>query len=128
MSKAFALSQLALANDQTWTGAQRGAFTALTSASGHIAVDMALGNNFSHTFTENTELDAPTNAVAGQSGVIHFTQHASSPKTLSFASFWLFADGTDPTITATNSAVDVLTYVVNPAGTSAICAIVGAAA
>lgn len=98
----------------TWTVAQIGAVTALTSSSSSIAVDLSLNNNFSHTFTENTTLANPSNVVAGQSGRIFFTQHASSPKTLAFGSQWLFPaaenGGSDPTVTATNSAIDVLYY------------------
>lgn len=85
---------------------------ALTSTSASIAVNMN-DSNFTHTFTENTTLANPTNLTAGQSGVIVFTQHASSPKTLAFGSYWDFPGGTVPTVTATNSAVDVLAYYVN---------------
>ena len=101
---------------QTFSVSQRGAVTALTSSGASIAVNLALSNNFSHTLTENTTLAAPTNVVAGQSGVITFTQHASSPKTLAYNSFWKFPGGTVPTLTASNSAVDVFTYFVNAAG------------
>jgi hypothetical protein len=85
---------------------------ALTSSSASIAVDMS-DSNFTHTFTENTTLANPTNLSAGQSGVIVFTQHSSSPKTLAFGSYWDFPSGTVPTVTASNSAVDVLAYYVN---------------
>ena len=85
---------------------------ALSSSSASIAVDMS-DSNFTHTFTENTTLANPTNLTAGQSGVIVFTHHASSPKTLAFGSYWDFPSGTVPTVTATNSAVDVLAYYVN---------------
>lgn len=97
---------------QAFTAAQRGTPVALTSSSASIAVNAALGNNFTHTFTENTTLANPTNLVAGQSGVIVLTQHASSPKTLAFGSYWKFASGSAPSVTATNSAVDVLCYYV----------------
>ncbi len=98
----------------TFTGAQIGAVTALTSSGGHIATDLSVNNNFSHTFTEVTVLDNPTNVVAGQSGRIFFTQHASSPKTMTFGTYWIFPalenGGSDPAMTATNSAIDVLYY------------------
>jgi len=97
---------------QSFTVAQRGTATALTSTSASIAVNLALANNFTHTFTESTTLANPTNIVAGQSGAIVFTQHASSPKTLAFGSYWKFPGGTAPTVTATNSAVDTLAYYV----------------
>jgi hypothetical protein len=97
---------------QSFTKAQRVTPVALTSTSASIAVDASLSNNFTHTFTENTTLANPTNLVAGQGGVIVFTQHASSPKTLAFGSNWKFSSGIAPTVTATNSAVDVLVYYV----------------
>lgn len=97
---------------QSFSAAQRGSTSALTSSGGTISSDFAAKNNFTHTFTENTTLANPSNLVAGQSGVIVFTQHASSPKTLAFGSYWKFQEATVPTVTANNSAVDVLVYYV----------------
>lgn len=108
--------------EQTLAGAKRGAVVALASSSGALAVDLAAANNFAHTLTENTTLGSPSNPVAGQSGVIAFTQHASSPKTLGFNAFWKFAGGTVPTLTATNGAVDVLAYYV--VGSFAVCQLI----
>ena len=105
---------------QTWTAAQRGTVTALTSSGASIAINLATTNNWSHTLTENTTLAAPSNPVAGQSGVITFTQHASAPKTLAYNTFWKFPGGVVPTLTATNSAIDVFTYYVI-SGTQAVC-------
>ena len=62
--------------------------------------------------TENTTLAAPSNVVAGQSGQIAFTQHASAAKTLAFHANWISADGTTPAISTTVGAVNVLTYYV----------------
>jgi hypothetical protein len=107
-----------------WSGGQSGSYFSLTSTSASIAINLSLSNNFNHTLTESTTLAAPTNAVAGQSGVIHLTQHASAPKTLAYNTFWKFAGGTAPTLTATNGAIDVLSYVVNPGGTSAVCVLI----
>lgn len=102
----------------TWSGvntyskALRGTPVSLTSSSASIATDASAGNFFTHTFTENTTLANPSNLAAGQEGVIVFTQHASSPKTLAYGSYWKFSGGTVPSVTATNSAVDVLVYYV----------------
>lgn len=101
-----------LSTVQTWTAGQVGEVTSLSSLSNSIAIDLAASNNFSHTFTENTTLANPSNITAGQSGFITFTQHASSPKTLAFGSYWKFASGSAPSVTASNSAVDVLAYYV----------------
>jgi len=104
---------------QTFTGGQRGAVTALTSTTAAMAIDLAANNNFSHTTSENTTLSAPSNAVAGQSGVITITQGATA-RTLAFNTFWKFAGGTVPTLTATVGAVDVFAYNVESA-TRATC-------
>lgn len=111
----------------TWSKAQRGAVTALTSSGGSIAINLADGNNFSHTMTENTTLAAPSNAVAGQTFTIVITNHASSPKTLAYNAFWKFAGGSIPTLTATNGAVDVLTGYVCSAGFAVASLIKGVA-
>ena len=110
---------------QTFTKAQRGQFVTLTSSGASIAVDLSLSNNYVHALTENTTLAAPSNVVAGQAGMIEFNQHASAPKTLAFNAFWKFPGGTVPTLTATNSAMDILSYTVNAAGTSATCVMLG---
>ena len=108
----------------TWTKAQRGAFIALTSDTGSIAVDLDDSNNFNHTLTEDTELAEPTNAVAGQSGVIHFTQDAVTARTLDFDAFWYFG-ATTPTISTTLGAKCAMSYFIEPGATRAICAMGG---
>ncbi len=107
---------------QTMSGAKRGATIVLTSSSASVAIDLALSNNYSHTFTEDTTLAAPTNAIGGQSGIIFLQQHASAPKTLAFDSFWKFPGGAPAVpVTATNGAIDAMAYYVEPGGTFAIC-------
>lgn len=91
-----------------------GALTSLTSSAASIAVNLNLANNFTHTTTENTTLANPTNMTAGQYGVIVITQGAT-PRTMAFGSYWKFAAGTVPSLTATASAVDVLAYYVESA-------------
>ena len=96
---------------QSYTAAQRGAITALTSAS-TVTPDFSLANNFSLTLGHNATLANPTNLTAGQSGVIFITQDASTAYTLAFGSYWDFSGGTAPTVTSTLSAVDCLVYTV----------------
>lgn len=112
--QAFNANNAVLNAVQSFTVAQRGAATALTSTAASIAVNLALANNFTHTTTENTTLANPTNAVAGQSGVIVITQGATA-RTLAYGSNWKFPGGTVPTLTATAAAVDVLVYYVESA-------------
>ena len=107
----------------TFTAAQIGTVTALTSTAASIAINLATNNNFSHTMTENTTLAAPSNPVAGQSGMIVIIQHASAVKTLAYNTFWKFAGGTVPTLTATVDAVDTFAYYVESA-TRATCQLI----
>lgn len=95
-----------------WTAAQQGTPVALTSSVNSIEIDLTLGNNYTHTLTENTTIINPTNPEAGQAGVIVFTQHATTPKTLAFGSYWKFQGGVAPALTTTGAAVDVLSYYV----------------
>jgi len=108
-----------LAVDNTWTGAQRGAFVALTSTTNSIAVDLALSNNYNHTLTENTTLAAPTNAVAGQSGIMIFEQ-GSGEFALDCDPFWRFPI-TCPSISGDEGELALLSYIVGPGATYALC-------
>lgn len=103
-----------ITGSNTFTGAQIGTVTDLTSSAGIIAVNLATSNNFRHTMVENTTLSAPSNPVEGQSGVITITQGATA-RTLAYNTFWKFAGGTVPTLTATADAVDVFAYNVESA-------------
>lgn len=112
---------LATRTANTFSGTQSGTVTALTSTSGSIAVNMALTNNFSHTMTENTTLAAPSNAVAGTTGCIIFTQDAATARTLAFNAAWKPASGTTAIISTTLGSTNVMTYVVESvSGTNAI--------
>ena len=96
---------------QEYTKTQNFNATSLTSTSNSIAWNAEDNQVAKHTFTENTTLANPTNLKDGATYIITFTQHASSPKTLAFGSAYKFPSGTAPTVTATNSAVDILTFV-----------------
>jgi hypothetical protein len=100
-----------ISNVQTFTAGQRGAVSALTSAS-TITPNFATSNNFSLTLATNATLANPTNIVAGQSGVIAITQDGTGSRTLAYGSYFKFADATAPTLTTTSGAVDVLVYYV----------------
>ena len=126
--QAFDADTAKLDVDQVWAGAQRATVTALSSSSNAIAIDFGSSNDFSHTLTENTTLSAPTGTqVAGQSGSIFITQHASSPKSLAFNAEYLTAGGVDPVITATNNAKDRIDYVIRADGVMEITAVLALA-
>ena len=100
-----------LANDQTWTGAQRGAISGLTDAS-TIAVPFAVGNNFSVTLAGNRTLGQPSDQVAGQSGSIFVTQDGTGSRTLAYHADWKWAGGSAPTLSTAANTVDRIDYIV----------------
>ena len=99
---------------QAFTAAQRGSYVTLTDAA-TVAVNLSLGNNFQVTLAGNRTLGAPTNVVAGQSGIIRVIQDATGSRTLAYNSVYKFPGGTAPTLTTTASAVDLLAYHVESA-------------
>jgi hypothetical protein len=99
---------------QSFTAAQRGTYVTLTDAA-TIATDLSLGNNFQVTLGGNRTLGAPTNVVAGQSGIIRVVQDGTGSRTLAYNSVWKFPGGTAPTLTTTANAVDLLAYHVESA-------------
>ena len=120
-SAAIAASKLGtgvgkIATVATWTAAQRGEITALTSAA-TITIDMADSNNFSVTLAHNATFANPSNDTAGQSGSIFITQDGTGSRTASWGTDWEFAGGTAPTLTTTAAASDRIDYVIR-SGTS----------
>ncbi len=98
---------LALSTDGVWGAA---ASVALASVSGHVALDLDTGLNFTLAMTENTIFDAPTNGKDGQGGKIEITQNAAAAKTLAFDAAYVWAGGVDGVISTALSARDVLYY------------------
>jgi hypothetical protein len=91
---------------ETWGAA---AEVTLTDAA-TIAVDMATFLNAKVTLGGNRALGQPTNTTVGQCGVIRIIQDGTGSRTLSYGSDWKFASGTDPVLTTTASATDLLFY------------------
>lgn len=94
---------------QSFTAAQRGSYVTLTDAA-TVAIDLSLGNHFQVTLGGNRVIGAPTNVVAGQSGVIRLVQDGTGSRTASWNSVFKFPGGTAPTLTTTASAVDLVAY------------------
>jgi hypothetical protein len=82
----------------------------LGSASGTITLDFASSNNFEFTLVSSGFLANPVLPSGGQSGVVVIRQNLTGSGILSYASSWKFSDGTKPTLTATSSGLDVLSY------------------
>lgn len=113
---AFVKDQLAL--DNTWTGAQRGAVTAVTHSSATIAIDFSDSNNFHIQLVSGTaDVTSITasNATAGQSGSI-FIQQPASGTAVTFSGWdteYKFPARTPLAgITATLGGVDRVDYVI----------------
>jgi hypothetical protein len=95
---------------QTFTVAQRGAVSALTSAA-TVTPDFAVSNNFSLTLGHSITLANPTNLTAGQSGAIVITQGSGTAYTVAYGGYWKFSGGT-PTMSTELSSVSTLVYYV----------------
>jgi hypothetical protein len=96
---------------QTFTAAQRGTITTLTSGA-TVTPDFADSNNYTLTLDQNLTIANPTNLTAGQSGSIFLVQDATGSRTAAWGTYWDFAGGTAPTLTTTAAAVDRIDYVV----------------
>jgi hypothetical protein len=87
---------------------------ALSTTLSTISINFATGRNFSFTLAGNRTLANPSNAQAGQSGIIIVTQDAIGNRILSYGSSWKFPGGSSSLSTLTNS-IDVISYyVVSP--------------
>ncbi len=75
-----------------------------------IAVDFLTGNNFMVTLTDNRTLAAPSNATAGQTGLIYIAQDGTGNRTLGYNTVYKFVSGSVPVLTTTANAIDMLVY------------------
>ena len=100
---------------QTFTAAQRGEITTLTSGS-TVTPDFADSNNYTLTLGTNLTIANPTNLTVGQSGSIFLVQDATGSRTAAWGSYWDFAGGTAPVLTTTANAIDRVDYVVRTTG------------
>ena len=96
---------------QTFTAAQRGTITTLTSGA-TVTPDFAASNNYSLTLDQNLTIANPTNLTAGQSGSIFLVQDGTGSRTASWGSYWDFAGGVAPVLTTSAAGVDRVDYVV----------------
>lgn len=83
--------------------------TTLTDAAS-IAVDFLTGNNFMVTLEDNRTLAAPSNATAGQTGLIYIAQDGTGNRTLGYNTVYKFVSGSVPVLTTTANAMDMLVY------------------
>jgi len=94
---------------QNFTAAQRGSYVTLTDAA-TVAIDLSLGNHHQVVLGGNRVIGAPTNVVAGQSGVIRLVQDGTGSRTASWNSVFKFPGGSAPTLTTAANSVDLVAY------------------
>lgn len=82
-----------------------------------VAVSGTSTNLFTLSLASSSTLSNPTNMQSGQVFRVLVTQAGGGSHTLGYGTAFKFAGGTKPTISVTNGAVDMLTFVYN--GTSA---------
>lgn len=97
-------------NTGEWTNQQYVDMQTLTDGA-TISWDLSSNQVAQVTLGGNRTLGAPTNQNAGGTYVLIVRQPAGNNHTLSFNSVYKFAAGNAPTITASNGAVDVLTFI-----------------
>lgn len=108
-----------LSTSNTWSAAQRGAFSVGTDAS-TITLNFATTNHFRVVLGGSRTLGVPSNLAEGQSGVINLWQDGTGSRTLAYAWCFQFAGGTAPTLSTGKYLMDQLTYMVNKVATSTV--------
>ena len=96
------------AND--WNKQQYFGITTLT-AGATISWDLDSNQVATVTLDQNSTLSNPTNKQGGATYVLIVKQPAGANYTLGFGADYKFSSGNAPTITATNAAVDILTFI-----------------
>ena len=94
-----------LANDQSWSGSQRGTISDVGTKTANFDFDLNTANNFKITIGANAKEFGFTNITAGQSGTIEVVNGAY---TLSYGTEIHFVGGAPPTLT--QSATSYLAY------------------
>jgi len=108
-----AVGDASVGTAQTFTATQSGTITSVSYASS-VALNLNTTNNFAiGQLTGAFTLANPSALTAGASGMIKFQQHASSPVTPAFGTYWHFPGGSaSANFTQTAGAIDILVYTV----------------
>ena len=102
----------------------------VTQGSGTVTLDLAQGNFFEFTLTENvtgwTFSNLATSGTAS-SWIIKITQHASSAKTVAYPAAIKWAGGTDHVMSTATGSIDIVSMFTIDSGTAIYANIVGKA-
>ena len=102
----------------------------VTQGSGTVTLDLAQGNFFEFTLTENVTGWTFSNTAASgtaSSWIIKITQHASSAKTVAYPSAVKWAGGTDHVMSTATGSIDIVSMFTIDSGTAIYANIVGKA-
>ena len=102
----------------------------VTQSSGTVTLDLAQGNFFEFTLTENVTGWTFSNLASSgtaSSWIIKITQHASSAKTVAYPSAVKWAGGTDHVMSTATGSIDIVSMFTIDGGTTIYANIVGKA-
>lgn len=119
MSSPSMLGFALLAAAQTFTGAQRGAFSTLTDGA-TVTPDFALANQYLLNIGGNRTLGVPTNIVAGQQGVIIVRQDATGSRTLAYGWIYEWFSGVAGVLSTPGCSRDMIAYSVDAYNSAAV--------
>ena len=102
----------------------------VTQGSGTVTLDLAQGNFFEFTLTENVTGWTFSNLASSgtaSSWIIKITQHASSAKTVAYPAGVKWAGGTDHVMSTATGSIDIVSMFTIDGGTTIYANIVGKA-
>ena len=102
----------------------------VTQGSGTVTLDLAQGNFFEFTLTENVTGWTFSNLASSgtaSSWIIKITQHASSAKTIAYPAAIKWAGGTDHVMSTATGSIDIVSMFTIDSGTAIYANIVGKA-
>ena len=102
----------------------------VTQGSGTVTLDLAQGNFFEFTLTENVTGWTFSNLASSgtaSSWIIKITQHASSAKTVAYPAAIKWAGGTDHVMSTATGSIDIVSMFTIDSGTAIYANIVGKA-
>ena len=93
----------------------------VTQGSGTVTLDLAQGNFFEFTLTENVTgwtFSNPATSGTASSWIIKITQHASSAKTVAYPAAIKWAGGTDHVMSTATGSIDIVSMFTIDGGTT----------
>ena len=102
----------------------------VTQGSGTVTLDLAQGNFFEFTLTENVTgwtFSNPATSGTASSWIIKITQHASSAKTVAYPAAVKWSGGYDHVMSTATGSIDIVSMFTIDGGTNIYANVVGKA-